>query len=229
MVLNTYHEAPTDVCRSRVVNLSRPADLVLSNSAEMVLRALLSTSTPMSIRQLARTTDLSHVRAQEVVNHFAERGLVVINQVGRSHLCTFNRKHVAADAILELLELKATICANITSQIERWKLKPLSATLFGSAARGTGTASSDLDVLLIKPERAERSPTIWANQLFHTGQQLQLLTGNNTSWFDLTQDELIRASRAKEPLLARVKREGMHLLGEKLETILSRSATRAKR
>lgn len=229
MVLNTYHEELAIDQRPSVVDLSRPADLVLSNSAETVLRALLNSSTAMSIRQLARTTDLSHVRAQEVVNHFAERGLVLIDQVGRSHLCSFNRKHIAASAIEELLDLKALICATIANQIEKWKLKPLSATLFGSAARGTGSANSDLDVLLIKPERAERAPAIWADQLFHAGQHVQLLTGNSVSWFDLTQDELLRANRAKEPLITRVKKEGIYLLGEKLETMLGRSAARVKR
>jgi predicted nucleotidyltransferase len=228
MVLNTYHVSTTKLHEAHLVNLSRPADLALSSSAEVILSALLVAPAPMSIRQLARTTRLSHVRAQEVINHFADRGLVLIDQVGRSHLCAFNRKHIAASAIQELLHLQASIRIVIANRIDKWSLKPLSATLFGSAARGTGSASSDIDILLIKPERAERSSATWADQLFETSQHLQLAIGNNISWFDLTQSELLRANRAKEPLIARVKREGVHLLGEKVETMLGRSSNRVR-
>jgi predicted nucleotidyltransferase len=168
------------------------------------------------------------VRAQEVINHFADRGLVLINQVGRSHLCAFNRKHIAASAIQELLHQQANIRIVIANRIDKWSLKPLSATLFGSAARGTGSASSDIDILLIKPERAERSSATWADQRFETSQHLQLVIGNNILWFDLTQSELLRANRAKEPLIAQVKREGVHLLGEKVETMLGRSSSRVR-
>jgi len=236
MVLNTYHadskKRGVDSKKRRVVvmvNFSAPADVVLSDTKEQILRALQTAKTPLSIRQLARVTNISHVRAQEIVNHFADRGLILIDQVGRSHLCTLNRTHITASPIIELLNLDTIIVQVIKTEITKWRIKPVSATLFGSAARGGGSSKSDIDIFTIRPEKADTESKDWASQLFESGEKIRLATGNDVSWFDLNLRELAQAKRSREPLLQRVRKDGVHLAGKGFEELLGRAKSHTQR
>ncbi|MGH8893487.1 MAG: nucleotidyltransferase domain-containing protein [Actinomycetes bacterium] len=206
------------------MNLSEPADVVMPRTTAAVLRVLAGADAAFSIRQAARLAGVSAARALEIVDHAHERGLVLVEQAGRARMCRLNRDHLAAEAIVALVTLRRRMFDVLEQELASWDVAPVHATLFGSAARGDGTATSDLDILVIREDNAPESP--WAEQLYRSGWRLRTVTGNPVSWFDLSVGELRQAADNEEPVLADWKSEGVLLAGRPLDDVLGRRRRR---
>jgi len=206
------------------MNLAEPSDLVMPRATAAVLRVLVGADASFSIRQLARLAEISAPRAVEIVNRASERGLILVEQAGRSRMCRFNREHLAANAIIDLVTIRERILQALKSEIASWSIQPLHASLFGSAARGDGNTASDLDVLIIRP--SEVLENLWNDQKYASGFRLMTKIGNHVSWFDISVAELRIASDASEPILSEWKSEGIPLFGSLLPDLLRRTVER---
>lgn len=206
------------------MNLAEPYDLVMPRATAEVLKVLIGAESAFSIRQVARIAEISAPQALRVVNHESERGLVLVEQAGRSRMCRFNRDHLAANAVVELISLRERMIHAVGDEISSWTIEPIHSSLFGSAARGEGDLDSDLDVLIVRPQ--EESEHQWDEQKYASGLNLRKKTGNDISWFDVSLDELRTAKKASEPILSEWKKEGILLTGSPLLDLLS--ATKGK-
>jgi predicted nucleotidyltransferase len=112
----------------------------------------------------------------------------------------------------------------IRREIESWPLRPLHASVFGSAARGDGDVTSDLDVLVIRPDNIEPETDAWSEQLGSTAGRLRRAIGNPVAWFDTSRDELRQAIAAGEPILQQWRFDSVHLTGSTLTTVLRQVA-----
>ena len=102
---------------------------------------------------------------------------------------------------------------------------PLHVSLFGSAARGDGDTTSDLDLLVIRPDTPQDDDDdIWDEQLFASGERVVAATGNLAAWFVTTPADLRRAVDAGEPVIGEWRRDGIHLAGRRLEALLREAA-----
>lgn len=200
------------------MNLTEPSDLVMPRATASVYRVLIGADASFSVRQLARLAEVSAPRAAEIVNRASERGLILVEQAGRSRMCRFNGEHLAANAIIDLVTLRQRIFRELENEILAWGIQPLHASLFGSAARGSGDTASDLDVLIVRPEAVAEN--IWDEQKFASGIRLMTKIGNHVSWFDISVAELKTASDAAEPILSRWKDEGIRLSGPPLLNLI---------
>lgn len=88
----------------------------------------------------------------------------------------------------------------------------MAAALFGSAGRGDGVASSDLDVLIIRPELVDVEDEKWREQLDSLQQAATRWTGNDARVLEYGEDELSRRSR-QEPVVVTALEEGIELAG----------------
>lgn len=201
------------------MNLSEPADLVMSRATAALLRVLAGAETAFSIRQAARLAGISAPRAVEIVNRAQERGLVLVEQAGNARMCRLNRDHLAADAIICLLTLRRRLVSALEQELATWVIQPVHASLFGSAARGDGDVFSDLDVLIVRPDGAADGP--WSDQRYNSGVALRLATGNPISWFDVAEGDLART--IDEPLVQSWRADHIHLTGARLDLLLRRS------
>ena len=143
------------------MDVTEPANVLLAPGTAAVLRALAGADTAFTIRQLARVAGVSHSRAHQAVHRLAEHGLVLAEQFGNAKLCRLNRAHLAADIVIQLTQLRAKIMELLRREIVVWELQPYHASLFGSAARGDGDASSDLDVLVVRPTGSAEGDATW--------------------------------------------------------------------
>lgn len=200
------------------MNTAEPTDIVLSRTTAAVFHVLIGADTSFSIRQLARLAGVSAPRAVEIVNRGSERGLVLVQQGGRSRMCRFNREHLAAGAIIELVTIRERILRAIEDEITLWNTQPLHVSLFGSAARGDGDTNSDLDLLVVRPKN--ESEEKWEEQKYTSGVRLMAKIGNPVSWFDISIAELKTAVRASEPILSEWKKDGIRLSGPLLPDLL---------
>ena len=201
------------------MDLSEPATVVIPPGTAAVIRALAGTDLAMTMRQLARIAGVSHQRAGQVIERLAAHGLVLTEAQGPSLLCRFNRDHLAAPAVAALAQLRATLLKTLADEIVSWDRVPVHASLFGSAARGDGGLTSDLDILLIHPDDHDGDPG-WAHQLLTSGERLRRSTGNTVSWFDLGMADLTRAVRTEEPIVHEWRRDAVRLAGTDLPRLL---------
>lgn len=206
------------------MNVSDPASVVFTSGTSAVLRALAGSTTSVPVRQLARIANVSHTRANQIIRKLAAHGLVHIEEQGGAHLSRLNRQHLAADAVMALVRLRTTLLELLKQEIASWEVGPVHASLFGSAARGDGDTTSDLDILLVEPSGRADDDTVWEEQLHATGERIRAATGNSVAWFPISLDDLRRALRANEPVVDEWRRDGLHLAGASLRSALRKVA-----
>lgn len=207
------------------MDLARPAAVVLSAGTEAVLRTLAGTDTPLGVREVARVAGVSPNRASQVLSELAEHGVVLTQLRGSGRFCRLNRSHLATEALVALVELRPRLVEFLRMELSSWEERPLHASLFGSAARGAGGTTSDLDILVVRPPGgASATDDVWEEQLFGSGERILAASGNRASWFVTTTEDIERAVRGNEPIVAEWRRDGIHLAGQRLATLLRRIA-----
>jgi len=207
------------------MDLTRPGAIALPAGTEAVLRVLAGTDAALGVREVARIAGVSPNRASQVLAELVDHGVVLTELRGSGRLCRLNRAHLAADALVALVELRARLVEFLRAEVTSWERRPLHASLFGSAARGDGGTGSDLDLLMVRPAGGtEADEEAWENQLVDSGERILAATGNRASWFVASPDDLERAVRANEPVVTEWRRDGIHLTGQRLAALLRRIA-----
>ena len=122
-----------------------------------VLSALLSNpDRELTGRELAREAGVSHPQAMEALRAFEWEGVVRQRRVGRAGAWTANPDHFLSEHLGRLGALDLMARRELLSMLEP-PLRAAGATeayLFGSVARGTEEATSDIDVLVVFPSEA---------------------------------------------------------------------------
>jgi DNA-binding transcriptional ArsR family regulator len=208
-----------------MVDLGRPASVAMPAGTEAVIRVLAGTDGPLGVREVARLAGVSANRASQVLSELADHGVVLVDERGAGRLCRLNRAHLAAEPLLALAGLRARLVEFLRSEVATWSHRPVHVSLFGSAARGDGTTGSDLDLLVVRPDsRSEAEDERWDDQLFASGQRIFSATGNRAAWLVTNPSDLRRAVKTGEAIVGEWRRDGIHLGGRRLETILREAA-----
>lgn len=207
------------------MNVGRPAAIALPAGTESVLRVLAGTDQSLGVREVARLAGVSPNRASQVLSDLADHGLVVVKDRGAGRLCRLNREHLAAEPLLALVGLRARLLDLLRSEVGAWPQRAVHISLFGSAARGDGTTASDLDLLVVRTNRAgDELDDEWDQQLYDSGERILAATGNRAAWLVTTITDLQRAVKLGEPIVDEWRREGIHLAGRRLATLLRDAA-----
>jgi predicted nucleotidyltransferase len=126
-------------------------DIFGSRGRIAVLRTLANVSVPLSIRQIARQSGLSHVSTAAVLDGLVACGAVSETTAGRSRVHWLNRNSlIVRDIVLPALAAETAQPQALLSAVrEALPAGVYSAVLYGSYARGDQTPLSDLDILLV--------------------------------------------------------------------------------
>ena len=205
------------------MDVGRPAGVVLPSGTEAVVRALAGTETPLGVREVARVGGVSANRASQVLSHLIEHGLVTVEEHGAGRLCRLNRAHLATEPLLALVELRGRLLQFLRDEVGSWERRAVHVSLFGSAARGDGSTGSDLDLLVVRPDRTKDEET-WERQLYGSGERILAATGNRAAWFATTPADVARAVETGEPIIAEWRRDAIHLAGRRLDQLLPKAA-----
>ena len=156
-------------------------------------------------------TRYSEEGIRKVLTRLSRQGIVQSRRVGNAYSYWLNRDHLAAGPIIELAHLPRTLLRRLEERLEGWQFPPVYAAMFGSAARGTMTAGSDLDLLLV---RADDTPLpAWEEQAAALAADVTRWTGNDTRPLQYTVSEL--AAARGEPVLHDVLEEGLTVAGNR--------------
>lgn len=206
------------------MDISNGLSVVTPTLDASVLRVLTRTSRPLSGRQIAKLADRGSLRGiQLVLSRLVEQGIVVADVHPAITQYVLNREHLAAGAVIELADLHSKLRERLTLLCGAWKVAPRHVSLYGSAARRDGDASSDIDVLLVS-QGDEDSSDVWKEQADELAASIRAWTGNDPGILDLSLATLERLRRNREPLWESVERDNVLIFGEPLSRTVAETS-----
>lgn len=203
------------------MDVARPYAAVAPGVEGDVLAVLAGTTAPLTGRQIARLAARgTSPSVSAVLNRLVEQGLVHRQVAGRAYLHTLNRDHVAASAAQALAGLRGELLRRLRAALAAWEPAPVHASMFGSAARADGDTSSDIDLLVIRPDGVDAEDETWRDQLHALAESVYAWTGNHAGISELAEAELAKLRRKPPPVLKDVRAHGIDLAGVPARSLL---------
>jgi predicted nucleotidyltransferase len=196
------------------MDLSHPISTAIPSLDGPVLAVLAGTTQPLTGRRVHSLVGAgSETGVRKVLHRLADTGLVVAVDVGASTVYTLNRDHIAAAAVQELASLRELLFERLRVSIGSWAVAAVHASVFGSAARGDGALSSDIDILLISADETDPEDPVWADQVSELADGVYRWTGNHAQVYGLTATQLQDHFAAAEPIVEEWTRDAVKVHG----------------
>jgi len=197
------------------MDLSRPLAVIAPTLDADVLRVLARADADFTSGQIHRALDGPSMRGiQNTLGRLVEQGIVLRTPAGRAYLHRLNRHHLAADAIVTLANQREELVRRLAQRAQSWSVRPIAGAIFGSAARQDHQATSDIDLLFVRPDDADED--VWDEQTATVAKDVTQWTGNDTRILSLGLSD-IRGRQADDRLLRDVHDQGLFFIGERAE------------
>lgn len=223
------------------MDVSDPTRAVTPTLDGPVLAVLAVAGKPLTVGQVAaQAARGSEIGIRRSLARLIEQGIVRATLMGRNQVHELNRDHVAADVAVLLAGLRNTLWERFRGEFKTWRVKPLYAGVFGSAARGDGDESSDIDLLLVHPpfsgeQKSRMTASVrslvadalgdfmmssadmdagkqWEEQVDRLRERVEAWSGNALQVVDLTFQEWRHPQPQHRELLSEVDRDGIELV-----------------
>ncbi len=195
------------------MELSRPLSTVTPTLDGDVLAVLARSGAEFTTGQLHRIlTNGSQEGIRKVLQRLVGQGVVLAVRVGNAYGYRFNRDHLAAEYILGLARLPENLLKRLEDRLGSWASAPVYAAVFGSAATGSMTSTSDLDILLVRPDDAD--DVAWETQVDDLAAEVTRWIGNEVRPLVFTETEVADRGR-DEPVLRDVLADGLIVAGKR--------------
>lgn len=194
------------------MELGRPLATVTPTLDGDVLTVLANHDVTFTTGQLHRVlTQHSEEGLRKVLRRLSGQGVVLSERIGHAFAYRLNRDHLAAEHIIGLAQLNRSFLNRIEDRLEHWAVRPVYAAVFGSAARGSMTMDSDVDLVLIRPDDA--ADDLWETQVNDLAADMTRWTGNDARTLEFTVAEVV-VHGSEQPVLGDVLRDGLTVAGE---------------
>ncbi len=158
---------------------------------------------------------------RRALDRLARHGLVVSTLVGGRIVYSFNRGHLFHPELEKMIHFDRYLITKVRKEITSWGLTPVTAVLFGSAARRSGGEASDIDLLLVHPPRAtEAQKKRWAEDRHSLREKVHAWTGNSLADIDWSEATLRKRVAQGEPLVRSILAEGRLVVGMPLSVVV---------
>lgn len=195
------------------MQLHKPFATVTPTLDGDVLSVLASADVTFTINQVQRIlTTASGEGIRKVLNRLTAQGVVLHDEVGRTHTYRLNAEHLAAGPIRMLSRLTFTFLSGLEEHFEKWGKDLKYAAVFGSAATGHMRLDSDIDLFLVRATDSGEDDA-WEQRLTELARLVTAWTGNDGRIVEYTEDDFRAAAAAGEPLLEEVSQHGQTVAG----------------
>jgi hypothetical protein len=208
------------------MDVSHPIRTVVPTLDGPVLEVLSGTTRSLTgpeIQRLAGVGSPNGVR--RVLARLVQQGLVDARHHTTAIFYTANREHLAWPAIEALVGIRRALVERLERLLGSWESPPVHASMYGSMTRGTGTAESDIDLLLVRPHGIDEEDLPWAEQVDDLRRKVSGWTGNHCRAFQLDLDRLAQHVRAGDPLVQEWLRDGKTLVGAPMNALVRQIPT----
>jgi predicted nucleotidyltransferase len=209
------------------MDVAAPHRAVVAGLDGDVLVLLAGRAAAMSGREIAQALgQRSHEGVRKSLERLVRQGIVQREAAGNALMHRLNREHVGAAAVMTLASMRSELWSRLRSTIGEWAVTAIHASVFGSAARGDGTADSDIDLFIVRHDEVDADDARWRDQLDGLGELVRTWTGNSASLIEQSAREVRDlATRPRPPaVIDELRRDGIDLVGEPIRTLLRREA-----
>jgi predicted nucleotidyltransferase len=204
------------------MNVSHPVRSIIPTLDGPVLEVLAATTRRLSGREVHRLSGTGSVRGiQLVLARLVAQGLVDAEEHTGAILYAANRAHLAWPAIEHVAGLRSELFGRIRDAAAGWAIQPLHVSVFGSAARRDGDASSDIDLLVVALDDVGDGDA-WQDQVDELRDDVRHWTGNRCQVMALDRRRLADHVAAADRIVGEWLADGVLLVGAPLRDILDR-------
>ena len=154
-----------------------------------ILRELALSNAPRTGRRIASGAGVAHSTALRILDRLETEGIVHSETAGAARVFRLNDEHVFAPVIREIAMTRTRLIERFRSELAVWAQQPLLAVIFGSFARGEAGIDSDIDVLIVPPERVPDSNG-WDAQIESLEERARAWSGNAVNVLDIDRASL---------------------------------------
>lgn len=190
------------------MDVGRPFHDVIPGARGLVLHTLVQLEGPVTVRALGRHAGVSAQQALRIVNDLADTGIVRADRAGQSLLVRLNRTHLLVEPLLALTTTRSRLVERLRGELAGWS-QLAGAWLFGSAARGDGNRSSDIDLALVASRSIDGER--WERDTARLVNDVAMWTGNTVQLVEHTRSSFAVLIDSQNPLVDAIREEGIPL------------------
>lgn len=210
------------------MDFCHPVETVIPGVQGRILAVLAEMTAEINLRTIARLAGVSPAQATRVLPDLVRVGLVERREAPPSALFRMVDDHIAARAVRSLSRARDEVMDRLQELAQRMEPAPTSAVVFGSFARGEADATSDLDILLVRPAGLDADDEAWTAAVEEWRVAARRLTGNIVAVVEVDESELAGRFRRPTTLWAEILRDGVSIYGSPMSELESRN-TRHRR
>lgn len=190
-------------------------DVLNSKTKVQIIKFLLIHKASMSEREIASVLKISHMSVNRTLRELAEFNFVNFVTVGKAHLWRVNKRSYAFRVLSKFIKGVSEIQEPI-EDLKNMLLRNLSKdlikrmVLFGSIAKGSERANSDIDVFILVKDRQSKNKL--EPQIDKLSNLCLELYGNRLAPYLLTQQEMKQKKNLK--VISEIN-EGLEIFLEK--------------
>ncbi len=208
--------------------LDRPLDDILGQYSKIkILRFLVNSQAQLNGREIAKNVGLSHVKAHTALKDLTRHGVVNMRSIGNSLLYWLNEEHFLVKEIIRpAFEKEQSAFGYITRIILR-EIKPprpLSIILFGSFARDSASADSDIDIVIVYPSHKNKS--LITKELSKAENKITSLFGNHLASVPLKIKEFQKKLKGEDKFINEIVRTGKVIYGRNISELIGLNGKR---
>ena len=94
------------------------------------------------------------------------------------------------------------------------------ASLFGSAARGDGDVSSDIDLFVVRPSKIDADDPVWRRQIDQLAESVRSWTGNHAGISEISDDQLRTLADERPRVIEDLHEDAIDLAGKDLREVM---------
>jgi uncharacterized protein len=183
-------------------------DIWNSRIKTRLLRILNSAGGSFTGRRLAELSGYSHTHTMTALTDLEAQGLVKMKRAGNSYMFTINRDNAIVSGVLSpAFDFESELINNLADMFYDGLGRSLvSVILFGSVARGEETCESDIDLLLVLKDGADRK--LAESKISDISHKSYLAFGCSAVPIVVTETEYQRKLKRKQGFWREIPKEG---------------------
>ena len=201
------------------MDFARPVEAIIPGAQGKVLNALAQITGPVSLRRTAEIAGVSPAQCSRLLGPLVELGIVEREDVPPAAHFRLVREHLAARPLLELVDSHGRFMELLGRTARRLRPPPASVIVFGSLARGTAHAGSDIDVLLVRQAAQNADETEWHDGVADWIAGAEQASGNPVRVVEAGEREARSRLRSRQGMWASIRREGLCVSGVGLDEL----------
>ena len=205
------------------MDYARPVEALIPGAQGRILGALARAGAPVNLRTLAQLSGISPGQASRVLPGLVELGVVRRTEVPPSALFELPDRSFGARLIRELSDAQGALLQELRTTAVELRPAPASVVLFGSATTGAARATSDIDVLIVRPADSVDEDA-WTTSLINWVTRIREFSGNPMNLVEESEADIPRLLSSRRSLWETIRRQGILLAGKPLDELARQSA-----